>query len=539
MKPGAGGSSGAVVGIVTGGSSGLGLKIAEGLARAGCRVFITSRSETRAADAAERIRRETGNRDVEGLPLDLASFDSIRGFAAEFTRRGLPLHILVNNAGVFAARGRTQEGFERIWGTNYAGHFLLTGLLFDVLRSSPPARILNVVSDFAYRAGPLNWDSFTARSGLNTLKCYAASKLCLVLWTKELARRLEGSGVAVTAFHPGFLRSNISLLHRFAALFRAGATAEQAAAPALSWLLSADTDRTTCFIGPAGNALPLPQAASDDALVSELWERSSRWTGAFKTSSMPEVSYDPADGISGPYALSMAPEMLRTITDEIRANVLPRAPLKSIFTEACRLVGKREAGSLLVLLLQCLRNEFYMERHLDCAPVKALCQDPAIMSALKTRLGENPVLWRSEIWVNRPAERLLAVWHHDTYPKLLSGPGRSLNVYIALTDVREDNGFEYLPISALHETQPAVKITDIFSGNHFFKVSPALERVARPVSLRAGEFILFDNELIHRSVHNTSGKVRVSLTLRVIQPSVTAKPGYSVTHRPVPLSGNF
>lgn len=526
--------------IVTGGSSGLGFEIAAGLARAGRKVFITSRSKARAEDAAARIRGDSGNPDVEGLVLDLASFDSIRRFADGFLERGIPLHTLVNNAGVFVERGRTAEGFERIWGTNYAGHFLLTGLLFETVKSSAPARILNVASDSAYRAGTLDWDSFTKPTGLNALKCYAASKCCLVLWTKELAKRTKPDNVEVIAFHPGFVQSNISILHRLAGAIHAGSTADKAAAPALSWLLAkTHSVESGSFLGPDGKVLPMPGNANDDSLVCDLWSRSSRWTGAFKEGSIPVVRYDAADGLSGPYRISMSPELLSSVTDDIRFNVLPRAPLRSIAAEAWRLIKKREAGSLFVLLLQWRRNEFYMERHLDCPAVRALCQDAGVLSVLKSQLGDDLVLWRSEIWVNKPAERLLAVWHHDVYPKLLSGPGRGMNVYIALTEVGEDNGFEYLPLSALQNARPPVKITDVFSGNHFFKVPPELEQFARPISLRAGDFILFDNELIHRSVHNTSGKVRVALTLRIIQSSITAKAGYSVIHRPVPISGNF
>ncbi|MEQ8757791.1 MAG: SDR family NAD(P)-dependent oxidoreductase [Coleofasciculus sp. G1-WW12-02] len=112
--------------IVTGGNSGVGLMSAVGLAQFGHHVFIACRCASKAEKAVNYIRSSTGNLNVEFLPLDLASLDSVRTFAKLFQERNLPLHVLVNNAGVFNARGTTKEGFELIFGINYLGHFLLT-----------------------------------------------------------------------------------------------------------------------------------------------------------------------------------------------------------------------------------------------------------------------------------------------------------------------------------------------------------------------------------------------------------------------------
>jgi ectoine hydroxylase-related dioxygenase (phytanoyl-CoA dioxygenase family) len=134
------------------------------------------------------------------------------------------------------------------------------------------------------------------------------------------------------------------------------------------------------------------------------------------------------------------------------------------------------------------------------------------------------------LWVNYPAKQLIPFWHRDVYPKLLTGEGKTINVYIALTEVSEFNGFEFLDSGAIADNL-AVKVTDPFSGNSFFKVPEELEKKAIPVVLKPGEFLLFADELVHRSVCNTSGRVRLSLTLRVSQPSVKVLPGYSPSFR--------
>ena len=115
--------------IVTGGNSGIGLMTAVGLAKAGYHVFIGCRSVIKAEKAVDYIHRNSGNKNVEFLPLNLASLNSVHQFVDLFLTRKLPLHILINNAGIFNHKGTTKEGFELIWGTNYLGHFLLTYLL--------------------------------------------------------------------------------------------------------------------------------------------------------------------------------------------------------------------------------------------------------------------------------------------------------------------------------------------------------------------------------------------------------------------------
>jgi len=167
-----------------------------------------------------------------------------------------------------------------------------------------------------------------------------------------------------------------------------------------------------------------------------------------------------------------------------------------------------------------------MERHLDSQAVQRLCQDPELLRCLRQQLGDELTLWRSEIWANYPAQQLIPFWHRDLYPKLLSGAGQSLNAYIALSDISADNGFEYIPNAALSDRNHSVQLSDPFSGNNLFEIDAAVEQQAVPIVLEAGEFVLFTDRLVHRSIRNTSGRVRLSIVLRVTQTSVQAT-GYT------------
>lgn len=240
-------------------------------------------------------------------------------------------------------------------------------------------------------------------------------------------------------------------------------------------------------------------------------------------------------GLDGPYALTWSRADLAGLSRHLLDEVLPTPPERPLVLWLARLVWRGEPGSARLLGFQWRRRRFFMERHLDSPALGRLCRDPELRRRLVDRLGERPVLWRSEIWVNGPDEQLIPSWHHDAYPRLFAGTGRGLNVYVALTDIDERNGMEYLPAS-LHagpRLEPAG--TDPHSGNRFFRVPRAIEAQAVPLRLAAGEFVLFDDDLVHRSILNTSGHVRVALTLRVAPASLRSLPGYTPTHRPLTL----
>jgi NAD(P)-dependent dehydrogenase (short-subunit alcohol dehydrogenase family) len=190
--------------LITGGNSGIGKETAVGLAKKGATIVFTSRDAAKGAAAAAGVSERAG-REVAWLPLDLASFASIRRFAGDFLGRYDKLDVLVNNAGlIMQHRSETEDGFETTFGVNHLGHFLLTQLLLDRVRASAPARIVNVASDAHRQArNGLDFDDLQSKKRYGGLSVYGRSKLANVLFTRELARRLDGSGVTANAVHPG------------------------------------------------------------------------------------------------------------------------------------------------------------------------------------------------------------------------------------------------------------------------------------------------------------------------------------------------
>ena len=196
--------------LVTGGNTGIGRATAAGLAGRGGRVWIAARSRAKGEAAVAAIKAETGSDSVWFLPLDLADLDSVQSGAAGFLALGEPLHVLVNNAGVAGRRGLTKQGFELTFGVNHLGHFALTSALLGCLTSSAPARVVSVSSDAHYSAKGIDFEALRRPArGLTGLPEYAVSKLCNVLFTQELARRLAGTGVTTYALHPGVVASDI------------------------------------------------------------------------------------------------------------------------------------------------------------------------------------------------------------------------------------------------------------------------------------------------------------------------------------------
>ena len=195
--------------VITGGNTGIGKEAAVALAGRGAQVVITSRNEERGRAARQEIAQRSGNDSVDVMPLDLASFRSIRSFAADALDRFDHLDVLVNNAGlILHRRAETEEGFEETFGVNHLGHFLLTDLLLERLRASAPARVVVVSSDAhkGARQG-LDFDDLQAEHKYRWAKAYSKSKLANIYFARELSRRLDGTGVTVNALHPGFVRS--------------------------------------------------------------------------------------------------------------------------------------------------------------------------------------------------------------------------------------------------------------------------------------------------------------------------------------------
>lgn len=196
--------------VITGGNTGIGKEAAVGLARLGACVVITSRNDERGRAARDEIAHRSGNTEVDVMSLDLASFRSIRSFAADVLDRFDRLDVLVNNAGlIHRRRTETEEGFETTFGVNHLGHFLLTERLLDRLRASSPARVVVVASDAhkGARRG-LDFDDLQSTRRYRWGNAYSKSKLANIYFARELARRLDRSGVTTNSLHPGFVRSD-------------------------------------------------------------------------------------------------------------------------------------------------------------------------------------------------------------------------------------------------------------------------------------------------------------------------------------------
>ena len=199
------------VAVITGGNSGIGLETAVALARDGAHVVITARNPERGATALAEIEARSGG-TVEVMALDLTSFASVREFAKTFADTHDRLDILVNNAGVILKQRQvTEDGHETQFQTNHLGHFLLTDLLREQLVASAPARVVVVASD-AHRFAPggLKFDDLESTRKYRAFRTYGRTKLMNILFTRELARRLEGTGVTANAVHPGFVASRFS-----------------------------------------------------------------------------------------------------------------------------------------------------------------------------------------------------------------------------------------------------------------------------------------------------------------------------------------
>ena len=262
--------------LVTGANAGIGQATAVELATRGGRVFVANRSEERSHEVLEQL----GDSGVY-LHLDLADLSSVRACAKEFLERGELLHVLVNNAGVGGQRGFTADGFELNFGVNHLGHFLLTNLLLDRLKESSPARIVNVSSDGHYQAKGIDWDAVRKPTRTFTaLPEYAVSKLCNVLFTQELARRVEGTGLTTYAVHPGAIASQI--WRRVPWPIRPVMTAfmksnEQGARTSV-WCATAPELAGQTGRYYDGSEEKEPSAVGTPELGRELWERSAAWT---------------------------------------------------------------------------------------------------------------------------------------------------------------------------------------------------------------------------------------------------------------------
>jgi NAD(P)-dependent dehydrogenase (short-subunit alcohol dehydrogenase family) len=273
--------------LLTGATAGIGLAAAEELAARGANLAIVARSEAKAAAAVARIEAAVGaDTKVDVLIADLASQASVRELAAEVLDRYPRLDVLVNNAGAINfSRELTEDGIELTWAVNHLAPFLLTNLLFDRLKASAPARIVTTASD-AHKGARIPFDDLNAERSYGGLgfRRYGQTKLANILFTAELARRLEGSGVTANCFHPGvvatgFNRNNGALARLMMMFARPFSRSPEKGAETLVYLVDSPevSDENGGYFVDERRATPSKEA-QDMEVAARLWEVSEQQT---------------------------------------------------------------------------------------------------------------------------------------------------------------------------------------------------------------------------------------------------------------------
>jgi NAD(P)-dependent dehydrogenase (short-subunit alcohol dehydrogenase family) len=194
--------------FITGATSGLGKETARALARLGATVVFTTRDIQKGEQTKQELMQTTKNNNIEVLFCDLASFVSIRTCCSDFLRNHDSLHVLLNNAAVWDYHRReSKDGIENIFATNYLAPFLLTDLLLPTLKNSAPSRIINLTSGL--HSGTIHFDDLEFKKNFSGMNAYAHSKLAIILFTRLLAKKLEGTGVTVNCVNPGMTKTNL------------------------------------------------------------------------------------------------------------------------------------------------------------------------------------------------------------------------------------------------------------------------------------------------------------------------------------------
>jgi NAD(P)-dependent dehydrogenase (short-subunit alcohol dehydrogenase family) len=270
--------------MVTGANSGIGKATALALAQMGATVVMVCRNRARGEEARSEITTKSRNNAVDLLQADLSSQQSIRQLVENFQQNYTHLHVLINKAGAaFPGRRReTVDGLEITFAVNYLAPFLLTNLLLDVLKASAPARIVNVSSD-AQASGYIQMDNLQAEKLYRPMRTYPQAKLAVVLFTYELACRLQGTGVTANCLHPGFVATNfaqsdvrpaVRLLVKLIGSF--GTSPQKGAKTSIYLASSPEVESVTgkYFV----KSIPKRSAAIsyDESLQRQLWEQSAK-----------------------------------------------------------------------------------------------------------------------------------------------------------------------------------------------------------------------------------------------------------------------
>jgi retinol dehydrogenase 12 len=281
--------------LITGATGGIGEVTARELARSGARVIIVGRSPERCAATLERIRGQTGAKAVESLVADLSSQDQVRRLADQVRERCDRLDVLVNNAGgMYLDRRQTVDGIELTLALNHLSYFLLTNQLLPLLKASAPSRIVNVASD-AHKGCSIDFDDIQGRRRYTGWRAYKQSKLANILFTYELARRLEGTGVTANTLHPGFVRTNffkdftgwVGFIIKFgASLIAIGP--EEGARTSVYLASSPEVEGVSGQYFVKSRPVPSSPQSNDRAAAERLWRFSEELTGQAATIAVPD-----------------------------------------------------------------------------------------------------------------------------------------------------------------------------------------------------------------------------------------------------------
>lgn len=275
-----------ITAVITGATGGLGLEAAAMLAGQGAAVVLVGRDPGRLQAALHEVRGRTGSSAVSGLKANLDSQTEVRQLASDILARAPRLNLLINNAGtVYARRTTTPDGIEATFAVNHLAPYLLTRLLLDRIGASAPARIVTVASHAHYQ-GTLDLADYGYARGYRIMRAYARSKLGNVLFTRELARRLEGTGVTANALHPGTIATNIWsgapawARPVLAVAKRLVMESPSTGAARIAWLAtSPDVAGVTGKYFERNRSVSPSALAQDDALAGDLWALSARLVG--------------------------------------------------------------------------------------------------------------------------------------------------------------------------------------------------------------------------------------------------------------------
>jgi NAD(P)-dependent dehydrogenase (short-subunit alcohol dehydrogenase family) len=261
--------------LVTGATDGLGRRLASDLAATGATVLLHGRSRERLEATIEKVRGETGNEKLGSYLADLSSLGEVRALAHRVLAEQDRLDALINNAGVIVRERReSEDGYELTFAVNYLAHFLLTRLLVPLLRDSAPARIVNVAS-----AGqnPIDFDDVMLERSYSAMRAYRQSKLAQVMFTFELAERLEGSGVTVNALHPASLMETKMVLETFGSSM---STVEEGAEATMRLATSPELEGVTGRYFDGTREGRADSQAYDEGARERLWDLSEELCGA-------------------------------------------------------------------------------------------------------------------------------------------------------------------------------------------------------------------------------------------------------------------